>query len=149
MWPYLGPPWTFPTQFGLWMFFIMLHRYMVSKTLKCEKSFLWCHCFCTLYWCFKLSDPTLRAFFQYQNLVLTGGEGDEQRFQGLSMSIPPLICCLQPLLTILGPSFPTSDNRIRLKVNKATVTNKTSNTEERWSWVFGNRVCTLTYICSF
>ena len=28
-----------PTQFGLWMFFIMLHRYMVSKTLKSKKVF--------------------------------------------------------------------------------------------------------------
>ena len=26
------------TKFGLWMFFIMLHRYMVSKTLKCKKK---------------------------------------------------------------------------------------------------------------
>ena len=38
-----------PTKFGLWMFFIMLHRYMVSKMLKCKKSFLWRHHFCTLY----------------------------------------------------------------------------------------------------
>ena len=36
-----------PTKFGLWMFFIMLHRYIISKTLKCE-SFLWRHHFCTL-----------------------------------------------------------------------------------------------------
>ena len=27
-----------PTKFGLWIFFIMLHRYMVSKTLKCKKK---------------------------------------------------------------------------------------------------------------
>ena len=26
-------------EFGLWMFFIMLHRYMVSKRLKSKKSF--------------------------------------------------------------------------------------------------------------
>ena len=34
-----GPHEPIPTKFGLWMFFIMLHRYMVSKTLKCNKSF--------------------------------------------------------------------------------------------------------------
>ena len=44
-----GPHESIPTKFGLWMFFIMLYRYMVSKTLKCKKSFLWCHCFCTLW----------------------------------------------------------------------------------------------------
>ena len=27
-----------PLQFGLWMFFILLHRYMVSKTLKSKKK---------------------------------------------------------------------------------------------------------------
>ena len=27
-----------PTNIGLWMFFIMLHRHMVSKTLKCKKK---------------------------------------------------------------------------------------------------------------
>ena len=43
-----GPHELIPTKFGLWMFFIMLHRYMVSKTLKCKKKFLWCHRFCTL-----------------------------------------------------------------------------------------------------
>ena len=29
-----------PTKFELWMFFIMLHRYMVFKTLKCKKVFV-------------------------------------------------------------------------------------------------------------
>ena len=43
-----GPHEAIPTQFGLWMFFIMLHRYMISKTLKSKKSFLWRHRFCTL-----------------------------------------------------------------------------------------------------
>ena len=33
-----GPHKPIPTKFGLWMFFIMLHRDMVSKTLKCEKK---------------------------------------------------------------------------------------------------------------
>ena len=36
----LGPNEPIPTKFGLWMFFIMLHRYMVSKTLKCKKVFV-------------------------------------------------------------------------------------------------------------
>ena len=40
--------WPGSIKFGLWMFFIMLHQCMVSKTLKCKKSFLWCHRFCTL-----------------------------------------------------------------------------------------------------
>ena len=31
-----------PTKFGLWMFFIMLHRYMVSKTLKYKKKEVFC-----------------------------------------------------------------------------------------------------------
>ena len=44
-----GPHEPVPTKFGLWMFVIMLHRYMVSKMLKCKKSFLWCHRFCTLW----------------------------------------------------------------------------------------------------
>ena len=39
MWPYLGPHEPIPTKLGLWMFFILLHRYMVSKTLKCKKKF--------------------------------------------------------------------------------------------------------------
>ena len=34
-----GPHELIPTQFGLWMFFIMLHQYMVSKTLKSKKKF--------------------------------------------------------------------------------------------------------------
>ena len=34
-----GPHEPIPTKFGLWMFFIMLHRYMVSRTLKCKKNF--------------------------------------------------------------------------------------------------------------
>ena len=34
-----GPHEPIPTKFGLWMFFIMLHRDMVSKTLKCKKGF--------------------------------------------------------------------------------------------------------------
>ena len=34
----LDPHEPIPTQFGLWMFFIMLHRYMVSKTLKSKKK---------------------------------------------------------------------------------------------------------------
>ena len=39
MLPYLGAPMNrFPPN-GLWMFFIMLHRYMVFKMLKCEKGF--------------------------------------------------------------------------------------------------------------
>ena len=33
-----GPHEPIPTQFGLWMFFIMLHRYMVSKILKSKKK---------------------------------------------------------------------------------------------------------------
>ena len=36
--PYLGPHEPIPTKFGLWMFFIMLHQYMVSETLKCKKK---------------------------------------------------------------------------------------------------------------
>ena len=44
-----GPHEPIPTQIGLWMFFIMLHWYMVSKTLKSKKSFLWRHRFCTLF----------------------------------------------------------------------------------------------------
>ena len=36
--PYLGPQELIPIQFGLWMFFIMLHRYMVFKTLKSKKK---------------------------------------------------------------------------------------------------------------
>ena len=35
----LGPHQPIPTKFGLWMFLIMLHRYMVSKTLKCKKVY--------------------------------------------------------------------------------------------------------------
>ena len=34
-----GPHESIPTKFGLWIFFIMIHRYMVSKTLKCKKKF--------------------------------------------------------------------------------------------------------------
>ena len=35
-----GPHEPIPTKFGLWMFSsIMLHQYMVSKTLKCKKRF--------------------------------------------------------------------------------------------------------------
>ena len=34
-----GPHEPIPTKFGLWMFFIMLHRYMVSKMLKLKKKF--------------------------------------------------------------------------------------------------------------
>ena len=34
-----GPHEPILTQFGLLMFFIMLHRYMVSKTLKSKKKF--------------------------------------------------------------------------------------------------------------
>ena len=33
-----GPHEPIPTKFGLWMFFIMLHRGMVSKMLKCKKK---------------------------------------------------------------------------------------------------------------
>ena len=33
-----GPHEPIPTKFWLWMFFIMLHRDMVSKTLKCKKK---------------------------------------------------------------------------------------------------------------
>ena len=43
-----GPHEPIPTQFGLWMFFIMFHWYMVSKTLKSNKSCLWRHRFCTV-----------------------------------------------------------------------------------------------------
>ena len=34
-----GPYEPIPTKFGLWMFFIMLHWYMLSKTLKCKQVF--------------------------------------------------------------------------------------------------------------
>ena len=40
-----------PTKFELWKFFIMLYRYMVFKTMKCEKKnkvSLWRHHFGTL-----------------------------------------------------------------------------------------------------
>ena len=53
-----------PTKFGLWMFFIILHRYMVSKTLKCKKSFLWRHRLCTLY-------PARLLWLAIRNMVPT------------------------------------------------------------------------------
>ena len=34
----LGPHEPIPTKFGLWMFSITFHRYMVSKMLKCKKK---------------------------------------------------------------------------------------------------------------
>ena len=37
--PYIsGPHEPIPTKFGLWMFFIMLHRDMVSKKLKFQQK---------------------------------------------------------------------------------------------------------------
>ena len=38
MWPYLGPHEPIPTKFGLWVFFIILHQYMVSKMKKKKKN---------------------------------------------------------------------------------------------------------------
>ena len=49
-----GPHEPIPTKFGLWMFFIMLHRDMVSKTLKCTPKKLWRHRFCTIEHPFKV-----------------------------------------------------------------------------------------------
>ena len=70
-----GPHEPIPTQFGLWMFVIMLHRYMVSKTLKSKKKKnLWRHRFCTLccsYSCLLYGTPvTVAAAYpkQYTNL---------------------------------------------------------------------------------
>ena len=42
---YLGPPWTDSHQ--IWA--VDVFYSLVSKILKCKKSFLWCHRFCTLY----------------------------------------------------------------------------------------------------
>ena len=45
-----GPHEPIPTKFGLWMFFIILHWYLVSKTLKCKKN-VFCDVIASvLYW---------------------------------------------------------------------------------------------------
>ena len=43
-----GPGEPIPTKFGLWMFFIMLRRDMISKTMKCKICFLMTSHFGTL-----------------------------------------------------------------------------------------------------
>ena len=51
---------SIPTKFALWMFFIMLHRYIVSKTRKCKIKKLWRHHFGTLLHLLINSSPTTK-----------------------------------------------------------------------------------------
>ena len=62
----LGPHEPIPTKFGLWMSFIMLHWYMVSKMLECKKSFF-CHVITSALYCCSYAKRFLKRsrFFRH------------------------------------------------------------------------------------